>query len=183
MRLIVSICISILVAFSIIELAEAVYLSSERGRLRLKKTEVDKKRAENDANESLQKNSAELEAALRRTKQIYQSLSPLIPQEAELPEILSWLAARAADRGLKLEYFSQSSKSIDLGVVKEIQIQVEVLGYYDAVSRFVEDFSRFKRILRVNSIKLVQEQEQQPTLTVRAYINASAFLAKKESLQ
>lgn len=178
MRTLLSIVTGLTLLIGTLELSEAFYLSSERTRLLLDRQEIERMRAENDEDEQLQQNSEELEKALEEAAQSYRALKPLLPEEAELPRVFDWIATRAVERGLKLEHFSQGSRLVDRGIIREIPMQVEVLGYYDAVERFLEDFSRFERVLMVNGVKMTQEQQQQPLLTVRASINVSAFVGK-----
>lgn len=178
MRTLLSITTGLILFIATLELCETAYLSSERTRLLLESQEIERMRAENDENEHLQQNAQKLEKALEEAARSYRALKPLLPEEAELPRVFDWIATRAVERGLKLEHFSQGSRQVDRGAIKEIPIQVEVLGYYDAVDRFLEDFSRFERVLIVNGVKMTQQQQQQPLLTVRANISFSAFVGK-----
>lgn len=178
MRILLSIITSLIILIGTLELGEVFYFSSERTRLFLERQEVERMSAENDEDEHLQQNSEELEKALEEAAKSYRALKLLLPEEAELPRIFDWIATRAVERGLKLEHFSQGSRQIDRESIREIPIQVEVLGYYDAVERFLEDFSRFERVLMVNGVKMTQQQEQQTLLTVRANISISAFVGK-----
>jgi Tfp pilus assembly protein PilO len=133
----------------------------------------------NDENEQIRANAGQLELALKDAEHRYDALKSLLPTEAELPRVLDWIANRALERNLKLEHFSQGAQANEKGSINEIPLQVEVLGYYDGVERFLEDFSRFERVLRVRGVHMQQEQQQQtPFATVRANISFSAYVSK-----
>lgn len=153
------------------------YQNEELLRLTIKANEL---KQANDENAQIKKNSEQTERALMDAEKKYSALKPLVPSEAELPQILDWLANKARGRNLKLEHFSQGTQTKQAGTISEIPVQVEVLGYYDGVERFIEDFSRFERLLQVHSVHMMQEPQKDPTpvLVVRANISFSAYVIK-----
>ncbi|MFY9222467.1 MAG: hypothetical protein WAQ98_07355, partial [Blastocatellia bacterium] len=88
----------------------------------------------------------------------------------------------------KLSHFSQSEKISRLGALKQLPVNVSVLGTQDGIARYLDDFNRFKyvkRLLNLDSIKFVEETS--PKYKDRglftAQIKFSAFLSDPKTLQ
>lgn len=148
--------------------------------------QIEQLRASNNELEQIKANSAQLEQSLFEAERKHKRLNSLIPYEAELPVILNWVASQAKLRGLRLEHFAQGTRTNQQGNINEVTVTVEVLGNADGISRFAGDFARFERLLRVNSVRIVQEKEQDSAFgTAHAFIEFSAFVsaapAKKEN--
>lgn len=136
----------------------------------------------------LQTKLVELEKRSEQLEKDYKKLNQLIPEEKELPEILSYLYDAGLNRDLKLSHFSQSEKISRLGALKQLPINVSVLGTQDSIARYLDDFNRFKyvkRLLNLDSIKFVEETS--PKYKDRglftAQIKFSAFLSDPKTLQ
>jgi Tfp pilus assembly protein PilO len=166
-------------------LSDSYYFSHQSEMLDRQQERLTKLQRQNIENEKLKANANQLETALIESEHRYQALQSLIPSAAELPQILDWVAARAYERNLKLEHFSQNVAPPTSADLTPVPIQIEVWGYYDGVVRFIGDFSRFERVLRVDGVQMLKEQpinrtelpENQP-LTVRATIHFSAYVSK-----
>lgn len=136
----------------------------------------------------LQTKLVELEKRSEQLEKDYKKLNKLIPEEKELPEILSYLYDAGLNRDLKLSHFSQSEKISRLGALKQLPINVSVLGTQDSIARYLDDFNRFKyvkRLLNIDSIKFSEEitpkYEDRGLFT--AQIKFSAFLSDPKTLQ
>lgn len=198
----------IIVALSIIcvsyYLSDEYYFQPEAEELLKKHAKLDELKANNDENEKIKANANQLELSLASAEQQFSSLKSLVPtEEAELATIAKEIANKAHDRALNFVFFSQGTKSTQIGSMNEVPLQVEVVGYYDNVSRYVEDFARFERLLKVTSLTMKLEPKantptpqptQQPTTstaqpteqisqvaTIRATINFSAYVVDKPS--
>src|SRR5262245_12968627 len=124
--------------------SEKFYFAQVEENMQERTERLEALKRSNDENERLKENSEELELNLKLAESEYDSLKRLIPDEAELPRVFDWIAKRALERNLKLEHFSQSSlvnpNAQQQATIVEVSLQVEALGYYDAVERFLEDF-------------------------------------------
>jgi len=178
-KILPGIIMAVVIVWGSYEALNRFYFTSLEIGLATSRAKLDEMRRANDENEKLRENAEQLERALKEAENRYQSLKKLLPVEAELPRVFEWIAKRALERNLKLEHFSQGSGKVEQGAVNEIFLQVEVLGNYDGVERFVEDFSRFERLLCVRGVHMQQEQQQQtPLVTVRANISFSAYVSR-----
>jgi Tfp pilus assembly protein PilO len=180
--IIFGIIIAIIVIWGSYEISNRSYFDPLEMEMLGQQQKLDELKKSNDENEKIKANAVQLESSLTDVENRYASLKPLVPPEAELPKILDWIASKAYERGLKLEHFSQGTQVKQIGSMSEIPIQVEVLGNYDGVSRFVGDFSRFERVLRVRGLHMLQEQQQESEFaTMRANISFSAYVSKEKA--
>jgi Tfp pilus assembly protein PilO len=178
-KILPGIILSVLIVWGSFEASSRFYFTQQEASTETRRTKLEEMRRLNDENEKIKENAAQLEQALKAVEDRYGSLKQLVPVEAELPRVFDWVAKRALERNLKLEHFSQGSEKVEQGTISEMRLQVEVLGNYDGVERFVEDFSRFERLLCVRGVRMVQEQQQQSTYsTVRANIGFSAYVSR-----
>lgn len=179
-EIIAGIITAILIVWGSSEISKQVYFDGKDEEVLARREKLNEIKFKNDENELLRTNAAQLENALAEAEKSYSSLKPLVPPEAELPQILNWVALQARQRNLKLEHFSQGTQVKQQGSMSEIPIQVEVYGYYDGVGRFIEDFSRFERLLRVRSVNMIQDKQQDSVYTtVRANISFSAYVSRE----
>ncbi|MEW6732426.1 MAG: type 4a pilus biogenesis protein PilO [Acidobacteriota bacterium] len=155
-----------------------LYFNAQAGEVTQLNARIAQLKIENDENERLKQNLEQLEQNLANAEQTYQKFKVFIPTEAALSDVLDWIADQAKARNLKLEYFRQINRTKRDESLTEVAIQVQVLGYYDAVIRFIGDFNRNERILLVNNVQIEQQQQQTAVTTVRATLNFSAYLNK-----
>src|SRR5438552_13760623 len=147
-KIVPGIILGIVLLWSSYEASSRFYFTPLEIETAMKRAKLEEMKQTNDENEKIKENAGQLERALKEAENRYESLKQLLPVEAELPKVFDWISKRALERNLKLEHFSQGTGKIDKGAISEIPLQVEVLGNYDGVERFVEDFSRFERLLR-----------------------------------
>jgi Tfp pilus assembly protein PilO len=179
MQIFSSILLAVVILMGSHEISQRYYFVPLEAEAATRRTKLEALKRDNDESEQIKVNQEQMELAFRDAERQYDSLKTLLPQEAELPRVFDWIATRALERGLKLEHFSQNSKREESGTIIEIPLQVEVLGNYDGIERFIEDFSRFERMLRVRGVRMGQEQQQTEVFTVRANINFSAYVGKE----
>jgi Tfp pilus assembly protein PilO len=178
-RIISSLILMVAIFWGSHEVSQRYYFAPLEEEFSKRSQKFEELRRSNDENEKVKENAEQLEQALKEAEHRYDSLKPLLPPEAELPRVFDWIARRALERNLKLEHFSQGARAGEKETISEIPLQVEVLGNYDGVSRFLEDFARFERVLRVRGVHMFQEQQQlSPIATMRANINFSAYISK-----
>lgn len=108
----------------------------------------------------MQANLNRLENNVDTLSNEYKELNNLIPEEKELPDILEYLYKSGLSRNLKISHFSQSQKIARVGALNQLPITVTVTGASDNISRYVNDFIRFKRILSVDSVEITKVVNQ-----------------------
>lgn len=181
-KLVIGLLLASLIITCSYYLSDYVYFDAEYTGNQKKQEQLNSLVRDNKENEQLAANLSQLENDLAEADMKARGLKTIIPTQSELPAVLSWLSDRAAERGLKLERFNQVSE-VKKDPISEVLINCEVSGNFDSASRFIEDFARYERILRVNSAQLSQLQNQSDSSTVDTIINFSAYVGKDSNPQ
>jgi Tfp pilus assembly protein PilO len=159
------------------------YFDAQRAEIAAKTQEFTKLHDQNDADELVSKNLNNLTRQMAEAEEAYQSLEPLVPSQAELPELLSDIEHSAIERNLKLNLFQQSALpqgQKNSGALTEVPLQIELVGYFDSINRYVQSLNRMRRILLVKEIRVGQEPSQVAGYTTsHALITCSAFVGEK----
>lgn len=173
--------IAIVVAISLVYLtnwfANYLYFDQLSNQVTVKKEEFNTLETERHNLEQIKSNLQTLERNSATLEDDYKKLSPLIPEEKELPDILAYLYQAGTNRSLRLSHFSQSQKISRQGALNQLPITVSVLGSDDDILRYLNDFVRFKRILNVDNVKITEETNPKYVGNMNAQIKFSAYLS------
>jgi len=176
---IAGIVLALFIIWGSYELSNMYYFLPAQEELVKQQLKLDELKSSNDENEKIKANADQLEKSLTEAEEQFKSLKSLVPTEAELPNIQIKLAEQAKARALDFKFFSQSSKTGKIGSLNEVPVQVEISGDYDGIGRYIEDFARFERLLKVNSVVMKLETTNgTPTGKMYATIYASAYLTQ-----
>lgn len=176
---IAGIILALFIIWGSYEISNMYYFLPAQEELVKQQVKLDELKNSNDENEKIKANADQLEKSLTEAEEQFKSLKSLVPSEAELPNIQIKLSEQAKARALDFKFFSQSSKTSKIGSLNEVPFQVEILGDYDGIGRYIEDFARFERLLKVNSVVMKLETTNgTPTGKMYATIYASAYLTQ-----
>jgi Tfp pilus assembly protein PilO len=205
-----AIAAGVLAALTIIygsyELSNMYYFQSESEARLQEQLKLESLRNENNESERIKNNAEQLEKALAKAEEQFSTLTPLVPTQGELPQIQESLARKATERNLKFDFFTRAAEPKPSGSMLEIPLKVDVVGYYDSIGRYIEEFSRFERLLKVTSITMRLEKAPIPTgsaspnldpqakqmidaiqgsmvTVVRGTINFSAYVSKEKPVK
>lgn len=153
---------ALIIVYGSYEISNIYYFQPEAEARVRQKIKLDDLRNNNNESERIKANANELEQALTKAEQQYSSLTPLVPTQGELPQIQDGLAKKALERDLKFDFFTRAGEPKAMGSMLEIPLKVDVVGYYDSIGRYIEEFSRFERLLRVNSVTMRLEKAPIP---------------------
>jgi type IV pilus assembly protein PilO len=108
----------------------------------------------------------ELELALRR-----------LPNEKELPVLLTDMSSLGKKSGLEIRYFRPSGE-INHGFYAEVPINIEFLGRYHEVGVFFDRLSRLPRIVNITelSMGLAKTKSSVPMLSVKGIATTFRFV-------
>ncbi len=149
---------ALIIVYGSYEVSNIYYFQPESEIQLKQQIKLDELKNNNNESERIKANASELEQSLAKAEQQFSSLTPLVPTEGELPEIQDRLAKKAYERALKFDFFTRSGSPKQIGSMTEIPLQVDVVGYYDSIGRYIEEFSRFERLLRVHSVTMRLEK-------------------------
>lgn len=153
---------ALIIIYGSYEISNIYYFQPEAETRVKQKIKLDDLKSNNNESERIKANAKELEQALAKAEEQYSSLTPLVPTQGELPQIQDGLAKKASERDLKFDFFTRAGEPKTIGSMLEIPLKVDVVGYYDSIGRYIEEFSRFERLLRVNSVTMKLEKAPIP---------------------
>lgn len=157
LRLALAILIIILAQFGLDKFA----IDEMHGELATRQEFLSGIKLQNAELERVKSNLSQLEKELEEANLRYSALRPLMPTEADLPQIFKYIGDRAAARNVRLEFFSRKNETVNAKTsIVELPIQAEIFGDFYTLTRYLQDLSRFERILRVVSVRMVQEKNQ-----------------------
>ncbi|MBF0611140.1 MAG: type 4a pilus biogenesis protein PilO [Magnetococcales bacterium] len=115
--------------------------------------ELTKQREEIEKKEALLKKKPKLEKELVELYIKEAEASKVLPQEKQIPELLSMVSSRTSIQGLKNKLF-QPRPEAPSGIYATIPIDLEVQGTYHQFGYFLNDLSKLYRIVRVSEYKI-----------------------------
>lgn len=154
---------ALIIIYGSYEVSNIYYFQPEMEARLKEQLKLDGLRNNNNESERIKANASELEQSLAKAETQFSSLTPLVPTQGELPQIQDGLAKKASERDLKFDFFTRAGEPKPIGSMLEIPLKVDVVGYYDSIGRYVEEFSRFERLLKVNSITMRLEKAPIPS--------------------
>jgi Tfp pilus assembly protein PilO len=173
--------IAIVVVISLVYLtnwfADYLYFDGLSQQVASKQQELTALETEHHNLEQIKSNLLTLEKNSSSLEDDYKKLAPLIPEEKELPDILSYLYQAGTRRNLRLSHFSQSQKISRQGALNQLPITVSVLGSDDDILRYLNDFVRFNRILNIDNVKVTEETNPKYIGAMNAEIKFSAYVS------
>jgi len=151
-----------------------VPLWAEKGQL---EGELQRLQADLDQKRIIAANRIKLEAEIKALERQLEVAVVKLPEEKEIPKLLTQVNALGQQTGLEFQLFRPGS-SIRKGFYAELPIDVRVEGQYHTLGSFLDRVSKLDRIVNVGDIKInpVQGQEQQRSgRTVVADFKATTY--------
>ncbi len=120
----------------------------------------------------LKKSSAvNLDALRQQQKEIEQSLSALLkqlPDKSEMEALLVDINQAGLGRGLQFELFKPATNETINEFYAELPVTIRVTGSYHDIGAFASDVSHLPRIVTLNDINIMPDQEDNLILDVVA---------------
>lgn len=162
-----------IIVYGSYEISNMYYFQPEAAIQLKQQVKLDELKNSNNESERIKANASQLEQSLASAEKQFSTLTPLVPTQRELPQIQESLAKKAYERALKFDFFTSAGAPIPRGSMLEIPLQIDVVGYYDSIGRYIEEFSRFERLLQVRSVTMKLEKSPLNVLPVQTPANAN----------
>ena len=141
--------------------------------------------------ESLEKQSTQLETQLVRKRAVARNLSryrveverlkqrlnealTLLPNEAEIPELLQKIAALVEQSDCEMETFEPQSE-LNSQFYARIPVRMAISGNYHSIAVFFDKVSKLARIVNVTDINLTEPDIQNKKVVLKAEFLATTF--------
>ncbi len=145
----------------------AEMLAEVQATLAQRRSELEQKRAKTDTREVAERELRDLQAELRRAE-------ARLPDQREIAELLSAVAASARGVGLDITLFRQKPETY-ADFYAQVPVEMKMRGTYHDVALFLDRVRRLDRIVNVSDIKLEKPTMRGERVVLEASATATTF--------
>jgi type IV pilus assembly protein PilO len=141
-------------------------------------SELEKDRASKQA---IVENLARYEARLNELQQRLNEARALLPDDADVPQLLAQLDNRARQAGLAIDKFQPKGET-QKDFYAEIAFEMNVRGSYHEVATFIDSVGKLDRIVNVQGINMLtpRTENQKVVLASNFFIKTYRFVEGKK---
>ena len=145
--------------------------SKEIQQLKVKKQKLEQeiKRVEATAR-NLKKHKTEM----KETTEMFQMASQFLPQQQEIPSLLTSISSKGTNSGLEVETFKPKPE-ISKEFYAEIPVEIQVRGPYHNVGVFLDEISKLSRIVSVSSINMGSPKKEAGEILLNTQFNLVTY--------
>jgi type IV pilus assembly protein PilO len=132
-----------------------------------KRADLDGKRARANSRGAAEREVQDLQAELRRAQ-------ARLPDQREIADLLSMIAARVRESGLDILLFRQKPE-VPHDFYAAVPVQMEMRGTYHDVAVFLDRVRRFDRMVNVTDIQLRKPHLDGERMVIEAACTATTF--------
>ena len=148
-------------------------LTDLRAQVAQKRSEYESKLAKADARGAAEKELKDLGAELKRA-------AARLPDQREIADLLSSVAASGRDAGLEITLFRQKPEVLH-DFYADVPVDMQMRGTYHDVALFLDRVKRFDRIVNVANIQLTKPRMVGDQVIVDASCTTTTFRFLDES--
>jgi type IV pilus assembly protein PilO len=123
---------------------------------------------------AIAQNLARYRVEVERLKQRLNEALTLLPNEAEIPELLQKIAALVEQSDCKMTNFEPQGEVVS-GFYARIPVKMVINGNYHSIAVFFDKVSKLARIVNVTDIKLTEPKLQNKKVVLKAEFLATTF--------
>jgi type IV pilus assembly protein PilO len=142
-------------------------LAELRAEIAQKQGELDSKKGKTDTREAVERELRELGAELKRAE-------ARLPDQREIADLLSAVAASGRAAGLDIILFRQKPE-VYHDFYAEVPVEMQMRGTYHDVAMFLDRVKRLDRIVNVTDIQLKKPAVEGDRVTLDAACTATTF--------
>jgi len=148
-------------------------LSMDRELLTQRRAELEEKRTKTDARAEAERELRELTAELRRAE-------ARLPDEREIADLLSNIAASGRAVGLDITLFRQKPEQYS-DFYAQVPVQMEMRGSFHEVAQFLDRVRQLDRIVNIGDIKLKKPRVEDGEVVIDSGCTATTFRFLQEA--
>ncbi|MCA9554601.1 MAG: type 4a pilus biogenesis protein PilO [Myxococcales bacterium] len=123
---------------------------------------------------AIAQNLARYRVEVERLKQRLNEALTLLPNEAEIPELLQKIAALVEQSDCQMDDFAPQGEVVS-GFYARIPVKMSIVGNYHSIAVFFDKVSKLARIVNVTDIKLSKPKLQNKKVVLEAQFLATTF--------
>lgn len=124
--------------------------------------------------QAIARNLPRYRVEVERLKQRLNEALTLLPNEAEIPELLQKIAARVEQSDCSMETF-QPEPEIESGFYARIPVKMTIAGNFHSIMVFFDKISKLSRIVNVTDIELTEPKVENKKVVLSANFLATTF--------
>lgn len=166
-----------LAAFFLVFAPQNREIVKAREEIELKRTMLEKLRAETARSDDLLKENQTIRAAI-------DTIEARLPEGKDMDLVLRDVAAIADEAGLKVPQFKRSDKPLPAGEALEQSMDVEITGDFDGFYQFLLKLEKLPRITRITDLKIkridTQDGDMRASFKLSVYYQGAALATASE---
>ncbi len=123
---------------------------------------------------AIARNLSRYRIEVERLKQRLNEALTLLPNEAEIPELLQKLAALVEQSDCEMGQF-EPNEEVDVNFYAKIPVKMEISGNYHSIAVFFDKVSKLARIVNVTDINLGEPNIENQKVVLQAKFTATTF--------
>ncbi len=124
--------------------------------------------------QAIARNLPRYRVEVERLKQRLNEALTLLPNEAEIPELLQKIAARVEQSDCEMETFEPEGELVS-GFYARIPVKMTIAGNFHSIMVFFDKVSKLSRIVNVSDIELKSPKVENKKVVLRADFTATTF--------
>lgn len=140
------------------------------------RVQADVNRLENELvrKRTIARNLSRYRIEVERLKQRLNEALTLLPNEAEIPELLQKVAALVEQSDCEMVKF-EPNPEVNVGFYARIPVNMEITGNYHSIAVFFDKVSKLARIVNVTDIELTNPKILNQKVVLEAKFTATTF--------
>lgn len=123
---------------------------------------------------AIARNLSRYRVEVERLKQRLNEALTLLPNDAEIPELLQKIAALVEQSDCDMAIFEPQSEQVQ-GFYARIPVKMSIAGNYHSIAVFFDKVSKLARIVNVNDISLAKPKLENKKVVLEANFVATTF--------
>lgn len=124
--------------------------------------------------EATVRNLEKHKAEMKETTEMFNMASQFLPQQQEIPTLLTSISSKGTSSGLEVETFKPKSE-VFKEFYAEIPVDIQVRGPYHNVGVFLYEISKLSRIVSVSSINMSSPKKEDGEMILNTKFNLVTY--------
>jgi type IV pilus assembly protein PilO len=150
------------------------FVSPQQAQIAASEQKIQQLDSELIQKKAIARNLPRYRVEVERLKQRLNQALTLLPNEAEIPELLQKIASRVEQSDCEMTSFEPQSEVVS-GFYAKIPVRMSITGNFHSVLTFFDKVAKLNRIVNVTNISMSEPKVQNKKVVVKADFVATTF--------